>query len=118
MCSFLGAMIASEVWELMEIVAAETYGLFAGISFVETNRAANYASRPFVRNQAAAERLQKLFGTPHVHIRQFENEDGGELKHIPREWSVREDIVNGWIAMGMTPDDVGYIVGKCSINLE
>lgn len=42
---FFGALVASEPWELFEIVAAEARGLYDGIVLVESNRTQNFTPR-------------------------------------------------------------------------
>ncbi len=105
---FYGASIADEPWELFEIVAAESYGIFEGMVFVESNRTQSFAPRPFRRLHHATV-LCRLFGAnQQVQVRPFVNEDD-QLRDLGREHTQRYEILRGWKEMGMTPEDVGYI---------
>lgn len=106
---YFGALIASEPWELLEIVAAEAYGVYSAIVLVESNRTPNFTPRPFLRlNQS--ESISELFGLPpeRVQIRSFVNEDP-RLLELEREHSQRAEILLGWKELGMQVDDVGLL---------
>ncbi len=104
---FYGASIADEPWELFEIVAAESYGIFEGMVFIESNRTQSFTPRPFRRLHHATV-LRRLFGANQVQVRAFVNEDD-QLRDLDRENTQRYEILRGWKEMGMTPEDVGYI---------
>ena len=105
---FYGSLIAEEPWELFEIVSAETYGVFSGVVFVESNRTQNFNARLFRRKDKHRRKLQALFGTPQLEIRRYVNENA-TLEPLAREHRQRQEILRGWKDMGMTRDDVGYI---------
>eukprot|EP00977_Amphora_coffeiformis_P021645 scaffold9676_cov200-Amphora_coffeaeformis.AAC.2 len=70
---FYGAIIANEPWELFEIVAAEVYGMFHAMAFVESNRTQNFALRTFLRLDDGPI-LAQLFEAQNVAVRPFVNE--------------------------------------------
>jgi hypothetical protein len=104
---FYGASIADEPWELLEIVAAEAFGIFEAMVYVEANRTQDFVARPFRRlNHDRA--LQRLFGATQLQVRRFINE-GRRVRDLERDNLQRYEILNGWKEMGMKPDDVGYV---------
>jgi hypothetical protein len=111
---FYGGLIASEPWELLEIVATETYGLFTGMVFVESNRTQNFTPRPFMRGNHT-ETLQKLFGADlvtavqHVNEKQYKHLNRQD-NHLAREHEQRDEIIKVWKDQGMKPDDIGLLV--------
>jgi len=105
---FYGSLIAEEPWELFEIVATETFGIFEGMVFVESNRTQNGSPRPFRRTAKHQRKLKKLFGTRDLRIEQYTDDDL-TLAALAREHRQRQVILKTWKKMGMTPNDVGYI---------
>ena len=111
---FYGGLIANEPWELFEIVSTETYGLFEGMVFVESNRTQNYTPRPFQRLNHT-ETFRTLFGVDKVQVVAHVNENlythhRGEDNHLAREHKQRAEIVKVWKEMGMTGTDIGLLV--------
>jgi len=123
---FYGALAASEPWELLEIVATETYQIFSGIVIVESNRTQNFTPRSFLRLEQEPT-LRLLFGTDTVTIVPYVNEEASEqlLKaiasgisnqveidnhYLAREHMQRSEIVRAWREQGMTGDDVGLLL--------
>lgn len=123
---FYGALAASEPWELLEIVAAETYGVFEAMVWVESNRTQNFTPRPFLR-LCQEDTLRRLFGVEKVAIVAHVNEvSSSELDNavasriggnasvdrifLAREHLQRNEIVRVWKKQGMTGDDVGLLV--------
>ncbi|CAB9506166.1 expressed unknown protein [Seminavis robusta] len=104
---FFGCLIADEPEETLEIIAAETYGLFEAMVFVESNRTQHFVKRPLQR-QGQEEKLKKLFGVDKVQIRTFFNENPMVLD-LQREHEQRDEILKGWKELGMTKEDVGYL---------
>jgi Glycosyltransferase family 17 len=106
---FFGALIASEPRELLEIVAAEAYGVYTALVLVESNRTPSFASRTFTRLSDTAAMAQ-LFGiSAHkVQIRPYINEDA-TLLDLEREHAQRAEILLGWKELGMQPDDIGLL---------
>ena len=108
---FYGALIANEPWELLEIVAAETYGIFAGMVFAESNRTQGNYPRNYTHfgqpNREAE--FRELFGTQNVLIKSYVNEDISRLDELDREHKQRQEILKGWKELGMQPDDIGYL---------
>lgn len=104
---FFGSLLADEPWELLEVVAAETYEIFEGMVFVESNRTQHFLSRPLQR-VVQEDKLKSLFGTKQLQVRTYVNEDS-RILDLAREHEQRQEILHGWKEMGMTPDDVGYI---------
>lgn len=121
---FYGALAASEPWELLEIVAAETHGVFAGMVWVESNRTQNFTPRPFLR-LGHDETLRQLFGVDQVRVVAHVNEASSaaleraasgqagstvDTLFLAREHTQRNEIVRAWKEQGMTGDDVGLLV--------
>ena len=104
---FYGALIADEPWELFEIVASETYQVFEGMVFVESDRTQHYTPRPLQR-QGHEEKLQELFGTNNIQIRTYVNENP-MIRDLAREQEQRQEIIKGWKELGMTENDIGYL---------
>jgi len=110
---FFGSLIASESWELFEIAAAETFGMYEGIVLVESNRTQNFTPRNLTHynyKEKHEEIIGRMFGIPNdkVQIRSFVNEDP-KLMYLSREHAQRNDILNGWKELGMQPDDVAIL---------
>lgn len=80
---FYGALTADEPHELFEIVAAESYGIFHSMVFVESNMTQFNHFRPLKRvNQG--EELKQLFGAQQVEVR-VHNEPNEALIGLERE---------------------------------
>ena len=110
---FFGSLIAAEPWELFEIVAAETYGMYEGIVLVESNRTQAFYVRNLTHYSDKTRHeshISAIFGIPHNHtqIRFFVNENP-KLKNLIREHVQRNDILRGWKELGMQPDDIGIL---------
>ena len=127
---FLGVLIASEPWELFEIVTTETYGLYDGIVLVESNRTINFSPRQVTLVDNTVESsaggmgstttpnssittttthiIQHLFQTQNVQLRFYVNEDA-TINDLDRESAQREDVVLGWKELGMKGEDIGII---------
>ena len=110
---FFGSLVASEPWELFEIIAAETYGMYEGIVLVESNRTQAF----YVRNlthypdkKRHEPQISAVFGIPHNHtqIRLFVDENP-KLNGLTRERAQRNGVLQGWKELGMQPDDVGIL---------
>jgi hypothetical protein len=104
---FYGALMASEPWELFEIVGAETHAMFAGVVLVEANRTQNFSFRNFTRLHHE-NTFQRIFGVDNVQIRAFVNEDSS-LKGLDREQEQRAEILKGWKDLGMQKEDIGFL---------
>jgi hypothetical protein len=106
---FLGANIATEPWEVLEVVGAEGYGLYAGIVYVESNRTQNFTPRR-VRRLEHGPIIGQIFGVPtaSVQVRLHVHEDEW-TRDLVRENIQRLDIMLGWRELGMTRNDVGII---------
>jgi len=105
---FYGSLLADEPHELLEIIAAETYGIFAGMVFVESNRTQTGHKRKITRKPKHIQKFKELFGTPQIQFRRYVNEED-KLLFMAREHRQRQEILKGWREMGMRPDDIGYI---------
>ena len=132
---YFGSLIASEPWELFEIVGTEAYNIYEGIVLVESNRTQAYHPRNVTR--ALTEQHRRLtesiitelfFDTTttaatatetttmssssskkkKVQIRYFFDERH-ELKDMEREHAQRQDILRGWKELGMETNDVGIL---------
>jgi Glycosyltransferase family 17 len=106
---FWGSNIATEPWEVFEIVGTEAYGLYSGIVLVESNRTQNFAPRRVQRlNHGPI--MAHIFGVPEstVQIRNYVNEDHAS-RDLIRENQQRFDIMAGWLELGMTRDDFGIV---------
>jgi hypothetical protein len=106
---FMGSNIAMEPWEVFEIVGTEAYGLYSGIVLVESNRTQTFTPRR-VRRHKHGPIIAQIFGVPEssVQIRNHVNEVAWSLNLI-RENVQRMDIVQGWLELGMTRDDIGFL---------
>ena len=104
---FFGAMITNEPWELLEIVGAEVYGVFHAMVLVESNRTQTLHPRGFKRLQHAHV-IRDMFGCHNLQMRPFFNENP-RIREMTREQMQRDEILRGWIEMGMGPDDIGYL---------
>ena len=106
---FFGGLIAEEPWELLEIVAAETHGVYDAMVFVEGNRTQMFYPREFKRaNDKHTQKMKDLFGVSTLQIRRYVNENKDQ-QGLWREHLQRHDILLGWKELGMTKDDVGLI---------
>lgn len=128
---FYGALLADEPWELLEIVAAESYGIFAGMVFVESNRTQNLTPRTYGRLEEhdGPRILAQLFGldkddgdivddasdsgsgtsnTRRIQVRAHVNENL-DIWELRREHVQRREILQGWKELGMQPDDIGLL---------
>lgn len=103
---FYGALIADETWELLDITSTESYGIFSGIVFVESNRTQNLTPRPF-RHTHDTQPLKTMFHAP-VLMMQYVQESQEHLE-LEYEHSQRQQILLGWKQLGMLPNDVGMI---------
>lgn len=111
---FYGGLIANEPWELFEIVAAETFGVFEGMVFVESNRTQNFTPRPFQRLNHT-DTFQTLFGVDKVQVVAHVNENQythfvHQDNHLAREHEQRAEIVKLWKEFGMAGSDIGLLV--------
>jgi Glycosyltransferase family 17 len=105
---FFGALIADETWELLDIISTETYGIFTGAVFVESNRTHIFTPRPF-RHLHDTDPLQQMFHTT-VQIRTFTPQDEWDRSlDAHYEDAQRQEILHGWKELGMRPDDVGLL---------
>jgi len=108
---FYGALLASEPWELYEIVAAESYGIYDAMVLVEGNRTQNLTPRPFQRlNDGPA--LAQLFGiadTDRLQVRSYVQEEKQRAMSLDREHKQRGEIIQGWKEMGMQVGDIGLL---------
>ena len=108
---FYGSLLAEEPDELLEIVAAESYGIYTGMVFVESNRTQNFAPRP-VRRVQQVKKLEALFGmednSSNLQVRVYVNEKA-KFTGIRREHAQRQEILRGWKELGMTQEDVGVL---------
>jgi Glycosyltransferase family 17 len=111
---FYGTMVAGEPWEVLNIVAAETYNIYTGMVFVEGNRTQNLTPRKF-RQLSHGPLLANLFGISNqnmVQVRPFVDEvniQEGAVDFMDREQRQRQEILHGWIALGMQPTDIGLL---------
>jgi hypothetical protein len=106
---FYGALMASEPWELYEIVGAETYGVFEAMVFVESNRTQNFYPRNFTHLDHASI-LSQIYGVPveKIQIRSYIDESP-TVRGLNREQQQRAEILYGWKELGMQPTDIGYL---------
>jgi hypothetical protein len=104
---FYGAILEDEPWELLEILAAESYGTFEAMVFLEPSRDRYAQPRTLLRLEATAI-LQQMFGIANIRVIPYVNDDTSITGDL-RADTAREDIVKGWKDMGMTVDDVGYM---------
>jgi len=118
---FFGSLIASEPWEVFEIVATEAYGIYDGIVLVESNRTQNFHKREVTRAGNEHDRatttsiIEELFGTTSavnqqskVQVR-FWSDENEDIIDLDREHAQRQDILRGWKELGMKGDDIAII---------
>jgi Glycosyltransferase family 17 len=107
---FYGALITEEPWELLDIIATETHGIFEGMVFVESNRTQTLSPRPIRRanKQKYIDQFKEMFQVEKLQIREFVDEENRAIGLI-RENNQRAHILKGWKELGMTKDDIGYI---------
>jgi len=110
---FYGSLIADEPFELLDIVAKETYGIFSGMVLVESNRTQTFAPRSLLwanqnNDSKQLKKLQSMFGVSEIQVRRFDNEDS-TLRDLDRENEQRKEILLGWKQMGMRAGDVAYL---------
>ncbi|KAG7344388.1 glycosyltransferase family 17 protein [Nitzschia inconspicua] len=107
---FYGALIADEPWELLDIIATETHGIFEGMVFVESNRTQMLFARPIRRanKQVYIDQFKEMFGVEKLQVREYVDEESTAVE-LFRENNQRAEILKGWKELGMTKDDVGYI---------
>jgi hypothetical protein len=76
---------------------------------VESNRTQNFNPRP-VRRLHHGPIIAKIYGVPEssVQVRNYYNEDPTPFG-LQRENLQRLNIINGWLELGMTRDDIGFI---------
>ena len=121
---FYGSLIADETYELLNIMATETYQIYSGMVFVESNRTQSFVYTrdwkhvdigPTNTDGTSSYRRQQmiasLFGLEDIHqvrIKPFINEDR-HLLSLYREQKQRDLILEGWKELGMQPEDIGII---------
>ncbi|KAL7469198.1 hypothetical protein ACHAXS_009455, partial [Conticribra weissflogii] len=111
---FLGSLIADDSWHTLGAIAMETYGIYASVVFVESNRTQTGAARELRFANGTIERKilveSDLFGPDTaVHVDHFFYEgdvDGGGLI---REHRQRDVIFKAWKRLGMRDEDVGIL---------
>ena len=105
---FFGALVADEPMELFEVVAAESWGVYAGIVLVKSSRTQSFAPRQLRFSSdpnVSAAMFGEMFGAP-VLVLQSVNENR-RVEGLLRENLQRHEILAGWKRLGMEPDDVG-----------
>ncbi|KAL9183776.1 hypothetical protein ACHAXT_004632 [Thalassiosira profunda] len=111
---FLGSLIADDSWHALGAVAMETFGVYAAVAFVESNRTQTGTPRKLrFANGTIEHNLlveSNLFGpnTP-VLLDQFVHEKEVPGKGLVREHMQRHKIIELWKKAGMTPDDIGVL---------
>ena len=104
---FYGAIMADEPWELFEILAAESYGIFEAMVLVEPDKDIYGKPRTPLRLEATAV-LQSMFGVDKIQVIKYTNDDDNVKGDLLYDLA-REEIVKAWKDLGMTVDDVGYM---------
>ncbi|KAL7543801.1 hypothetical protein ACHAXR_013143 [Thalassiosira sp. AJA248-18] len=111
---FLGSLIADDSWHTLGAIAMETYGVYAAVAFVESNRTQSGTPRKLRFANGTAEHKilveSNIFGpnTP-VLMDYFIYEGEVHVHGLVREHMQRDLIINLWKKAGMTPDDVGVL---------
>ncbi len=112
---FMGSLIADDSWHVIATHAAEAYGLYHTVSFIESNTTQTMTKRETRFNKWSLNwRMLKsgIFGPKtgvHVDFRPDVAADYPELDPFRRENLQRSHIISRWKAAGMQPDDVGII---------
>jgi len=109
---FFGAMLANENWDVLQMHAAESYGIYHVAAFVESNTT-HMATPRKLRYYDSEERvkLEKsgIWGLEtKVHVG-FWLLDWPDLLGMDRESEQRNHILKLWKEAGMTPEDVGIM---------
>jgi hypothetical protein len=109
---FMGGPISDDTWHPLEAVAAENYGIFHVVAFVESNETQNKDARK-LRYTQGSEKLRRLQGgmigpDTSVHVNFYLDGLGG-----PNDWHSehlqREVVLQRWKKSGMKPDDIGLL---------
>lgn len=70
---FFGSLIADEPWETLEIIAAETFGIFAGMVFVESIEPSTFLRSPYkgrgMRRNSSCFLVQRRFRFAPISMR-------------------------------------------------
>jgi len=115
---FMGALIADDPWDTLMAIAAEAYGIYHTVAFIESNTTQSYFPRElrFYPGSSDLARLQRgdLFG-PDAQVTvdyYFDSLDPDQNPEDPlvREHMQREMIAPRWKQNGMQPDDIGVVM--------
>ena len=108
---FLGSLLADDTWHPLQAVAAEGYGIYDTVSYIESNSTQSRYPRKlrFTEGSEALTRLKGLFGPltkVFVDTVMMDRVEGGGLTY---EDVQREYILYRWKLSGMQPEDIGII---------
>ena len=115
---FMGALIADDPWDTLTAIAAEAYGIYHTVAFIESNTTQSYFPRElrFYPGSSELKRLQSgdLFG-PNTTVTvdyYIDSPDPDQNPDDPlvREHMQREMIAPRWKQNGMQPDDIGVVM--------
>ena len=106
---FFGTILMDEPWEVLEILAAEYYGLLHTMVFVEPTRDVYGKPRTPLRLQAT-QVLKSMFGVENIRIVKFDVDDEKVKGDLLLD-TARNRIVKEWIDMGMTGEDLALMSG-------
>jgi len=111
----MGSLIADDSWHVIAAHAAETYGLYHTVAFIESNTTQTQTVREtrFDEGSLNYRMLQSgIFGPNtdvYVDFRVDVAKDYPELDAFRRENLQRSHITERWKEAGMQPDDIGII---------
>lgn len=111
----MGSLIADDTWHVIAAHAAEAYGLYHTVAFVESNTTQTQTKREtnFDTGSLNWKMLQSgIFGPKtdvYVDFRVDSAKDFPDLPPILRENVQREHITRRWKAAGMQRDDIGIV---------
>ena len=109
---FFGSLIADDSWHVIAIHAAEAYGLYDTVAFIESNVTQNGSVRKlqFHPGSLKLDVLQGGFFGPDAKVTVDMHQPKSKLgNHIFRENMQREDILMRWKKNGMNSNDIGII---------
>jgi len=112
---FMGSLIADDSWHVIAAHAAEAYGLYHTVAFIESNTTPTQTVREtrFDKGSLNYRMLQSGIFGPNTDVYVDFRVDAA--KHLPnldpffRENLQRSHITQRWKEAGMQPDDIGII---------
>jgi hypothetical protein len=109
---FLGALVAGDSKDVIQVHATEAYGIYHTIAMLESNTTFQGTHRD-LRFAPGSDLYQfvtsGVFGNETEVFVDLWLEDAKDAKGMKREAIQRESIVHRWKQQGMRPDDIGLV---------